>query len=305
MNYIEYVKANPKLATMKESTRYPGLFVLKYKRNVFYDNLWDDHLIEMRGRVVDASGETVIAPFTKIFNRHENGTDIDRDEDCLVIDKINGFMAAMTYIPSIDEVVISTTGSLDSEFVELAEKHLGHLRDKVRKAYDNLTAAGTFLFEIVDETDPHIIKETTGAYLIGYRRLDEKIYVTNASMERSLDLLADGWGVMRPWWMVERFSDTVKRVKAYTREGVVVYGMTSGTSLKMKTPFYLMSKFLGRMRGEKFDLLADNRERFRATVKDEEFFPLVDYLIDHRIIFSLYSEQQKIKFVQDFIEQNV
>lgn len=304
MNYVDYVKANPKLATMKESTRYPGLFVLKYARKVFYDALWDESLIEMRGRVINANGETVVAPFTKIFNRHENNTDIDRDEECLVIDKINGFMAAMTYVPEVDEVVISTTGSLDSDFVALAEKHIGHLRDKVRKMYSYNGVPGTFLFEIVDESDPHIIKENLGAYLIGYRNLAHKEYNTTPLLENSLDLLAEVWRVGRPWWKVERFSDTVKLVKTYTREGVVVYGLTSGTALKMKTPFYLISKFLGRMRGEKFEVLADDRERFRATVKDEEFFPLVDYLIEYRVIFPLYTEQQKIYFIQQFLCQN-
>lgn len=302
MNYVDYVKSNPKVATLRESTRYPGLFVLKYKRNVFYDNLWDDHLVEMRGRVVDTNGETVISPFTKIFNRFENNTDIDRDEECLVIDKINGFMAAMTYIPSIDEVVISTTGSLDSEFVDLAEKHIGRLRDKVRKKYFGVPV--TWLFEIVDETDPHIIQENPGAYLIGMRRTDETVYTTSKYDEVELDFIAEEWKVERPWWRVEKFSDTVKLVKAYTREGVVVYGLDSGTTLKMKSPYYLMSKFLGRMRDEKFDLLAADRDRFRAVVKDEEFFPLIDYLIANRFAFIGLDEQRKITHIQNYLKNH-
>jgi hypothetical protein len=41
------------LLTRKESTRYPGLFVKKYTRKVFYDNLWseNDELLEARGHV--------------------------------------------------------------------------------------------------------------------------------------------------------------------------------------------------------------------------------------------------------------
>jgi hypothetical protein len=47
----KFVKENPKLVTMRETS--PGLFVLKYKRNVFYDNLWNDYLEECRGTIVD------------------------------------------------------------------------------------------------------------------------------------------------------------------------------------------------------------------------------------------------------------
>ena len=301
MNYVDYVKENPNLAQMKESTRYPGLFVLKYKRNVFYDNLWDESLVEMRGRVVDANGFTVINPFTKIFNRGENNTDIDRDEMVLSIDKINGFMAGVTYVPSLDEVVVSTTGSLDSDFVTLAEKHLHHIKDEVCKAYYLTGVVYTWLFEIVDESDPHIIKEKPGAYLIGGRRIDEKTYVTSELFEESLDALAVGWCVYRPTWSVCRFSDVVNEVKDYNREGVVVYGLTSGTALKIKSPFYLVSKFLGRVGTTKLHALLNDKQRFIQTLKDEEFLPLIDFLITFKDIFLCSDQQRRIGFIQTFI----
>lgn len=37
------------LIIRKESKRYPGLFTVKYHNRVFYDNLWNDELIESRG----------------------------------------------------------------------------------------------------------------------------------------------------------------------------------------------------------------------------------------------------------------
>lgn len=301
MNLVDYVNKNPRLATLRESTRYPGLFVLKYKRNVFYDNLWDDHLIEMRGRVVDANGNTVINPFTKIFNRFENNTDIDRDEEVLAIDKVNGFMAGMTYVPFLDRVIISTTGSLDSEFVDIAAKHLDYLKDEVKLAATTTGRVGTFLFEICDENDPHIIKEKIGAHLIGYRLIDEEVYSTNELLETSLDVLAEKWKVYRPMRWKCRFSDVTEKMKTYNREGVVVYGLTSGTSLKIKTPFYLVSKFLGRIRNEKLDVLLNDKQRFIQTMKDEEFLPLIDYLIMNKDKFLVLDEQGRISFVQHYL----
>lgn len=47
----KFVEENPKLVSMR--TAGEGLYVLKYKKNVFYDNLWNDYLEECRGTIVD------------------------------------------------------------------------------------------------------------------------------------------------------------------------------------------------------------------------------------------------------------
>ncbi|WP_225388713.1 hypothetical protein, partial [Escherichia coli] len=59
--------------------------------------LWsiDSRLLECRGIVVDADDNVVIWPFTKIFNRFENGTDLPADELVDVVRKVNGFMASV------------------------------------------------------------------------------------------------------------------------------------------------------------------------------------------------------------------
>ena len=50
--------------TRKESARYPGLFVKKYTRKVFYDNLWheNEELMEARGHVELQDGAVVVRP---------------------------------------------------------------------------------------------------------------------------------------------------------------------------------------------------------------------------------------------------
>lgn len=45
----DWIVANPKLVQLKESQLYPGFAVAKYKRNVFYDDLWNRQLEECRG----------------------------------------------------------------------------------------------------------------------------------------------------------------------------------------------------------------------------------------------------------------
>ena len=54
--------------TAKTSRKYPELRVLKYRSSVFYENRFNDALLEMRGLVVDAHGRIIVRPFKKVFN---------------------------------------------------------------------------------------------------------------------------------------------------------------------------------------------------------------------------------------------
>lgn len=294
-----FVEANPKLVQRKESVRYPGLFVIKYKRNVFYDNLWNDILIECRGLVVDANWNIVIQPFTKIFNRFENGTDIDRDAEVVVARKVNGFMATATYVEG-HGVVVGTTGSLDSDFAVMAEKWI---RPDVKSVIDLDGRDMTFMFEICDPSDPHIVAEQAGAYLLGARVLPATgDYMSNAAHEQWLDEAADSMGVMRPEWKTARFSDVVQEAKTCKHEGFVVY--SKDTALKIKSPYYLVSKLFGRMGGEKLARGLENQQGLRAIV-EEEFYPVIDYLATIKDQFIAQDEFQRLATVQAFIEKEL
>ena len=50
-----FVSENPDLVTYRQSKSHPDLYVLKYKKKVFFDNLWNNELEYCRGTVVDAS----------------------------------------------------------------------------------------------------------------------------------------------------------------------------------------------------------------------------------------------------------
>lgn len=282
------------LVTRKESKRYPGLFVKKYTRKVFYDNLWHKNaeLTEARGHVELADGTTVIRPFTKIFNRGENNTDIDRDELCVSVQKVNGFMAAATWVEEVCDVVVSTTGSLDSEFVGLAEKYIN---DDVKAYIKSMNyKRGTYMFEICDATDPHIVPEEAGAYLIGFRyREDPDAYFSDPQHESMLDLMANGMGVKRPSWDVVKFSTVVQDSKECKHEGFVVYGLESKTALKIKSPYYLHLKMAAR----KKDILSLNKERI-----DEEYYPLVDHLTSLGESFTMMDEQERLDYMREYLK---
>jgi hypothetical protein len=279
-----FALANPHIVMQKASVRHPDLFVVKYKNKVFYDNLWTPELQEMRGLVVDKDWHILIRPFSKIFNRFENGTDIPDGEEVVCVDKINGFLGCATQ-DKFRGLIVSTTGSLDSDFAVLAEKHLSR--------FDGyLTTGYTYMFEIVDESDPHIIKELPGAYLIGMR----DILNGNMLSERILDLYAKSLGCLRPDWRRCPFGDVLESVQMARHEGFVVYGKT--TTLKIKSPFYLVKKLFSRVNVEKIN------DKWLDTAKtwiDEEYYPVVDRIRADLAHFTTLDPAQRREYLEDFI----
>lgn len=289
MNLREFVEKNDRLVTRKESKLYPGLFVLKYTRKVFYDNLWTPELEELRGLVVDENWNVVVRPFRKIYNRFERNTDIPLDERVVAVRKVNGFMGAITWCPERNDIIYSTTGSLDSDFALLAKEHLKYFTPA--HYYMRPT---TWLFEICDESDPHIIPEKTGAYLIGARDIE----TGNLLSEVTLDSVAHAQGYLRPDWMVCNFSNVVNQVKTCKHEGFVVYG--KNTNLKIKSPYYLTKKLFARLNSARLTSgwIADNKQRL-----EEEYFPLADYIAEHRVEFAALDEQSRLRFIEDFLSR--
>lgn len=287
----EWIESNKHLVTMKESVTYPGLFVIKYKNKVFYDNLWTPELIQCRGLVLDKNYNVVVRPFDKIFNYMENGTTFDRDDVVTYTRKVNGFMGAMTYSEEYG-YIYSTTGSLDSDYAKMVKKHL----QQYEKYFVNPNF--TLLFEICDPSDPHIIKEEAGAYLIGAVWKDG--YHT---IELELDQTAVEYGFKRFYTESARFSDVVKLSKQCKHEGYVVRLCDDQSKfLKLKSPYYLINKFLARKKPESLIMMLENINETKKTV-DEEYYPLLDYLSSIKEQFTQQTEQERITTIETFFKQ--
>ena len=114
-----FVENNPTLVSRKD-TSYPGVYVLKYKKKVFYDNLWNEYLEECRGTLVDGDYNVISRPFTKIYNYGIEKRAPLLDDSVIVsaFRKVNGFMVAITWYN--DDILVSTTGSIDSDYVKMA-----------------------------------------------------------------------------------------------------------------------------------------------------------------------------------------
>ena len=287
--FIDFVLENPKLVTRKESTTYPGLFVIKYSRKVFFNSLWNDILEECRGLVVDNDWNIIVRPFKKIYNRFENNMDFDRDAEVVAIRKVNGFMGAITWdMSNKNRIIYSTTGSLDSDYAVMVEEYL-----KDFNPTNEFNRPTTWLFEICDPSDPHIIKEDHGAYLIGARDVETgEMY-----NEDFLDSIARSRDYMRPEWKTTRFSDVVQEVKTCQHEGFVV--RNGKVSLKIKSPYYLTKKLFARIRGEKLtpNWFENNKQNI-----DEEYYPLCAHIKENLETFTKLQEQERISFIEEYFD---
>lgn len=275
------------LYTLKQSTNYPSLHVKKYTKKVYFKDMWDDELIESRGHVYHNNGNLVINPFTKVFHRFQHDTDIPLTEFCTYVEKINGFMGCITYVEEdINDFVISTTGSLDSEYVDFVDDFV---TDKV---LDNIEKGYTYIFEVCHPADPHIISEKQGLYLLGRRKVsDKEHYTTDCINEADLDAIAFNMGVYRPHWGFDTFENILNNCKKVMFEGYMVY--SPSTTIKLKSPYYSSLKAIARSP----DLNKFNRGRLSP-----EFIKIFDELDLNK--FQDLDEQERLKILkQDYNEK--
>jgi ATP-dependent RNA circularization protein (DNA/RNA ligase family) len=280
----DFVLTNPKLVTMRESIRYPGLFVLKYAKRVFYDALWNDFLELCRGTIVDSNFNVISLPFTKIYNfRVEEKSPVIADDIMVSAHKkVNGFMVAATWHNG--EMVVSTTGSLDSPFVDMARSLMTERYAQICESYSQYT----FLFECVHSEDPHIVPETAGMYLLGYR---EKTW--ESSVQTELNDWFTGLFKSHP---VESFQVTVGELmdmaKTAKHEGFVFYA-SDGRAAKIKTKYYLTQKLLARKR----DITSLNME-----LVDEEYYPLITAARAEGERFTNLDEQARLVWCRNYLK---
>lgn len=208
----------------------------KYTRKVHFDNLWDSvegiTVKECRGHTYDnKTGLIITASPRKSFNYLENGhwSTIPDTEKVVAFKKYNGFLGcASNYHGSI---IVSTTGSTDSSYAELAKKHI--LESSIHPE-DGFT----YWYEILDESDPHIVDEKiTGAVFLGRRN-----HLTGHQ---------DPYGEIH--YMT--FGEVKEMVNEDKGEGFMVYQLNDDFSClnpcKMKTPYYNFKKYMMRLNDAK------------------------------------------------------
>lgn len=300
---------NSGFVSEKKFNEYPDLRMYKYKNKVFYKNLWNTSpmLTECRGLVLDTKGNVVVLPFEKVFNYKENGKTIRKDAIVKAVEKKNGFFAAASLYQG--KVLVSTTGSLDSDFTKMAKTVLPEdaIKSLLIGMKEALGFVGTALFEICHKDDPHIIEEDIGAYLIGFRVHSSGLLVSEEILDRmayATNVEAGTGVLLRPQHTYCTFKQLLKKVKGCAHEGYMAYQKDSNKVVKLKSPHYLSKKFLMRMGDTRIHQMYANAEEVKKTI-DEEFYGVVDYVLTYPKDFWLSaSDQHRRKVIEEYFQRN-
>ena len=288
----DFVEQNQNLVSARECSNYSGLFVLKYKRRVFFDNLWNDVLEQCRGTIVDRDYNVVSRPFTKVYNYGIEARAPRLAGNTLVraYRKVNGFMVAMTWYR--DDILVSTTGSTDSPFVAMAkEMMLLHGSWKDWQLAVCATKGQTLMFECVHPNDPHIIPETAGMYFLGAR-------------ENTWDSVVDGWNANWSGFsnllncnpvedLILPLDELCSKIRGVKHEGYVFY-TKDNVSSKIKSPHYLVNKWVAR--NPRTDKLMT--AGFKQQI-DEEYYPLLDAIRANITEYTAMDEQGRLAWIRE------
>ena len=289
----EYVESS-KLVNMKEAG--DGIFVLKYKKKVFYDNLWNEYIAECRGSIVDKDFNLVAYPFTKIYNYgiEKEAPVLTKDTKVTAFRKVNGFMVAMTWYN--DDVLVSTTGSTDSPYVVMAkEMMLTHASWRDWQVLLAKMVGQTLMFECVHPEDPHIVPEKAGMYVLGYRMNEYHSAVLHDPFV--LQDLARKVNCFHPESVTTNMAQLQVLAKECKHEGYVFY-TDDGVSAKIKSPYYLTSKWVAR--NPRTDKLVDLKNDIKHNL-DEEYYPLVDAIRANIVEYTAMDEQARLAWVRNFV----
>lgn len=297
----QYVMDNPKLVTMRESTSMPGVFVLKYKKSVFYNDSWDDFLEHCRGSVVDKDFNLISYPFQKIYNYgiEARAPKLSDDTEVIAYRKVNGFMVSASYYNG--DVLVSTTGSTDSDFVAMAkEMMLTHMSwADWQLAFSSTDMQGlTVMFECVHPNDPHIIPEKAGMYVLGIRDNEWRSRIGHSP--ETLNIIGSVLNCYVPEVYRVNLGELKAMVKECRHEGFVFY-TEDGVSAKIKSPYYLTSKWVAR--NPRTDKLVDLNKDIKHNL-DEEYYPLVDAIRANIVEYTSMDEQARLTWVREFMEMN-
>lgn len=260
-----------------------SLFVIKYAPRVFHENLWgsNEDLLETRGRVVDADGNTVALPLKKVFNYLENGagSDIPMSAKVRAIEKINGSMLHVTNTPH--GILYGTTGSAVLGNAETDNEFLNRGRELFNKVIDKhffkiVHCGSTFIFEVVDnENDPHIINDENGLYLLGIRD-PNGVLVDHVKVARYayLNNIYKGDFILKcPKCIEGSLGEILHLARTVEHEGFMVQlkGSTEFV-FKLKSPYYLNKKRAQRIKASK--LFAQNWREFF----DDDYYATIDVI---------------------------
>jgi hypothetical protein len=153
----------------------------------------------------------------------------------------------------------------------------------------------TVMFECVHPSDPHIVPEKTGMYVLGYR---ENSWGSRVGHDVGvLQSLREAFNCYMPEYHKVTMAELKVMAKECRHEGYVFY-TADGVSAKIKSPYYLTSKWVAR--NPRTDKLVDMNKDIKHQI-DEEYYPLVDAIRANIAEYTAMNEQARLEWVRNFV----
>lgn len=285
--------------------------IYKYSKKVHFKRLWKTNpwIEKARGLVLDKTGNIIVHPFDKLYNfgEYDIGKNVSKDKKVQVIEKVNGFLGCISKHPFKNELLLSTTGSIskDSPFVKFISDFVTpELIGKLLNFFKNNDM--TLMFEVIHKDDPHIIEYSEsdyGLWLIGARK---KELLDKPETEDYLDDIAPKFGFKRPKWEEKAFEKVIESLQTSKIEGFLIRDSENNEPMmKIKTNYYLVTKFVGRMGKNMVKMMFNHSEQFKEEKVDEEFYPIVDKIIAKisENDFNEMPQDKRILFVREIVNE--
>jgi predicted kinase len=295
----------------KKQPHEDGFKVFKYSKAVHFKRLWKSNpwLEKARGLVLDQAGNIVVHPFDKLYNfgEYDVGQNVSKDKKVQVIEKVNGYLGCISKHPFKNELVLSTTGSIakDAPYVQMIGDFINpELNGRLLNFFNKNNM--TLMFEVVHPKDPHIIEYSEkdyGLWLIGARKKDLD---AKTETEPYLDNISKTLGFKRPAWEEKTFGEVLESLQTSQLEGFMIRdGDNNDPMMKIKTNYYLVTKFVGRMGKNMVKMMFNHSEQFKEQKVDEEFYPIVDKIISKisENDFNEMPQGERVLFVREIVNE--
>lgn len=304
------------------SSKYPELSVAKYNQIASFDGVWNEGIRKCRGLVINKDYQIVSYPFIHHFNYSEviarNGysrVNFTKYPTLNLVSKINGFLGVATYVSGYEgsynnQVIYSTTGTLDSDYAVIVEKHLSKYKS-LFKSYPNYT----FMFEIIDESDPHIVTEELGEVLIGIRNSD-RVLLTESEIDELVS--KSGLEIKRPECITISTEELLSTLNTSKLEGYMVKDpITDETLCKFKTPYYQVIKHFGRVGNDPIKakkLLLTRLSNYKSrkgtlsrlsNALRNKFDKFIDHIESEKENLINLDNIARIRYIREWINKNI
>ncbi len=295
---LGFIKSKP--------THIEGLSILKYNpAKTFFKGYWNPCIVQgARGHIVDKDFNPINMPLPKMFNYGELGLMFPDDTIVTAYKKRNGFMLDVTWYEG--QLIVATTGTTTSDFAKLGAAYIKPWMVDVFKLHENIT----FTFEVCDPSDPHIIPENSGLYLIAARYshswyetyniiINSNIFVYMYKEFRCHDP-ASGITMDRP--TTGDFGTILNMAKNSTHEGYVTwYKDSDGVEypLKVKSDVYRIKKMVARAKAELISGGIIIKKAYDIQTEQKDF---ISFIEKHKSHIATLPEQQRLRFMETYYE---